>query len=420
MSLAEPSWMVRRLNRVNIRFDRNELAGSFGDIGTDLPLIVGIVLATGLEASGVFIVFGLLQIATGLIYGLPMPMQPLKAMAVLVITQGLTGNILLGAGWAIGGTMLILTLSGALGLLARWIPRCVVRGIQFGLGLSLASLSLKTYIPSMGIPGYALAALGVLIMLALWGNRRFPPGLLVIAIGVAYALGADLHPGVIWEGFGVSLPAIHWPELPDILTGFVVLALPQIPLSLSNSVIATDQTISDLFPRRRASVRKIGLTYSIVNLIAPFFGGIPVCHGCGGLAGHYAFGARTGGSVILYGAFYLAVGLFLSTALHEVLKAFPQPILGVVLLFEALTLLTFVRDQAHSVRDTSIALLVGVVALTLPQGFLVGLALGTIIFHGFKRFGLPSEDLAEFETFSHDASLWAGDRAAARPNAGSE
>ncbi|MBI4719660.1 MAG: transporter [Chitinivibrionia bacterium] len=380
------------MNSNRIRFDRNELAGSFGDIGTDLPLIVGIILAAGLDGASVFFMFGLLQITMGFVYGLPMPMQPLKAMAVLVITQKIAGNILFGAGLAIGLVMLILSLSGGLGLLARWIPRCVVRGIQFGLGLSLASLALKNYIPSMGGSGYGLAVAALLAMLVLWGNRRVPPGLLVVAIGAAYAVATGLNLDAIAEGVGITLPSFRVPDLSDIATGFVVLALPQIPLSISNSVIATDQTIRDLFPDRRVGVRKIGLTYSFVNLLVPFFGGVPACHGCGGLAGHYTFGARTGGSVIIYGAFYLVLGLFLSGPLHEVLKVFPQPILGVILLFEALKLLTFVRDQADSLRDISIALLVGVVAMAVKQGFVVGLLLGCLVYYGFKRFGRGADE----------------------------
>lgn len=375
-----------------IRFDRNELAGSFGDIGTDLPLIVGIVMATGLDAGGVFAVFGLLLIATGLVYRLPMPVQPLKAMAVLVITQKIAGNVLLGAGFAIGATMLVLTLTGALGLLVRLIPRCVVRGIQFGLGLSLASLALRTYVPAAGAPGYALAAVALLVMFGLWGSRRVPPGLLVIALGGVYALATGLRLGVITDGVGFSLPRFQLPTVPDVLTGFVVLALPQIPLSISNSVIATEQTIRDLFPGRAVTTRRIGFTYSAVNLVAPLLGGIPVCHGCGGLAGHYGFGARSGGSVILYGAFYLVLGLFFSGPLHEVLKVFPEPILGVVLLFEALALLGFVRDQAGDPRDLAIALLVGVVALAVPQGFVVGLLVGVVAYYGFRRFGRPADD----------------------------
>jgi len=380
-----------------IRFDRNELAGSFGDIGTDLPLIVGIILATGMDSAGVFILFGLLQIATGLIYGLPMPMQPLKAMAVIVITQKIAESVLLGAGLAIGATMLVLTLSGGLGVLVKWIPLCVVRGIQFGLGLALASLALKNYIPSAGVTGYALAGSGLLIMFVLWGNRRVPPGLLVIFLGLIYAVAAGIHGGAVVHGMGLSMPTLHRPEWPDIWTGFLVLALPQIPLSLSNSVIATERTIRDLFPGRAVSVRKIGLTYSLVNLIVPFFGGIPACHGSGGLAGHYVFGARTGGSVVIYGTFYALLGLFLSRPLDEVLKIFPLPILGVVLFFEALTLMAMVRDQAQTPRHLLIAFLVGLIALTVPQGFVVGLVLGTLVFYGFGRFGRNPDDLAKGE-----------------------
>ena len=114
--------MEHSLLAQRIRFDRNELAGSFGDIGTDLPLIIGIVLAADLDAASVFIMFGALQILTGLVYGLPMPMQPLKAMAVLIITQKLPGDIVYAAGLAIGATMLLLTLSGLLEKLASWIP----------------------------------------------------------------------------------------------------------------------------------------------------------------------------------------------------------------------------------------------------------------------------------------------------------
>jgi len=372
---------------VNLRFDRNEWAGSFGDVGTDLPLLLGIVLASGLDAGHVFAVFGLLQIATGLLYGLPMPMQPLKAMAVLVISQKIAGGVLLGGGLAVGLVMLLLTLTGGLDVLARWIPRSVVRGIQFGLGLSLASLALKTYIPSMGRTGWMLAAAGVLAMLLLWGNRRVPGGLLLVALGAAFALwnGPDL--GKVFGGLGLSLPSFHLPSREEVWRGFWLLALPQIPLSLSNSVIATHQTLQDLFPERRVGVKKIGLTYSLVNLLAPLLGGVPACHGCGGLCGHYAFGARTGGSVVLYGAFYLLTGLFLSSPLQEVVKIFPQPVLGVILLFEALALMAFLRDTAASGRDFAVALLTGIVAFAVPQGFVAGLLLGTLVFYGIGRYG---------------------------------
>ena len=140
-----------------IRFDRNELAGAFGDIGTDFPLLVGLVLAAKLDSASVLILFGAMQILTGLFYRMPMPVQPLKAMAALVISQKLAGNVLFGAGLAIGLVMLVLALTGLTEWLARVVPKTVVRGIQFGLGLQLATLALRDFVQADGRNGYLLA-----------------------------------------------------------------------------------------------------------------------------------------------------------------------------------------------------------------------------------------------------------------------
>ena len=365
-----------------IQFNRNELSGSFGDIGTDFPLIAGMVLASNLDVASVFVMFGLMQILTGIVYGLPMPMQPLKAMAVLVITQNIQSSVLFGAGFAIGLAMLVLSLSGALNWLAVKIPACVVRGIQFGLGLSLASLALTKYVPSMGGDGYVLALIGFVIMVVLLGNRRSPPGVFVIGLGLLYAIFFKVDLNSLSSGIGFRLPQFSLPGASDILTGFVLLALPQLPLSISNSVIATNKTVHDLFPERKTSVTKIGMTYALINLVVPFFKGIPVCHGCGGLAGHYALGGRTGGSVIIYGSVLAVIGLTFSQAFQQVIEFFPQPILGVVLFFEALTLMLLIRDQAQNKRDTAVALLVALVCLTLPQGYVAGLIIGTALYYG--------------------------------------
>lgn len=371
-----------------IRFDRNEWAGSFGDLGTDLPLIAAMIPAASLDAASVFVVFGAAQLLTGLLYGLPMPMQPLKAMAVLVITQKLSAGVLHGAGLAIGCVMLILTLSGLLNWLARVIPLCVIRGVQMGLGLQLANLAMKNYLPGSGVPGYVLALVSFAIGVALMGSRRFPAALAIIALGMAYAMVMDIDAGVVAGGIGLAAPVFHAPTWTDIATGFFALTLPQLPLSLSNSVFATDRTLRDLFPDRHIGLRKIGFTYSVVNMVVPFFGGIPVCHGCGGLAGHYAFGARTGGSVVIYGSMFVVIGLLFGKVADHVVRIFPQPVLGVILLFEALTLLLFVRDTAHDRRGFMIALLVAVAALTLPQGFIIGLLGGTLLYYLPERFSL--------------------------------
>lgn len=374
------------MTATSVRFDRNELSGAFGDIGTDLPLIVGMILAVHLDVASVCVMFGVMQILTGLFYRLPMPIQPLKAMAVLVITEHITGPVLFGAGLAIGAIMLLLAVTGTLEWLAQVIPRPVVRGIQFGLGLSLARLALGNYVASDGISGFGLALGAFIVMALLWGNRRLPPGALVVGLGILVA-AFSLNLDAVREGIGLAGPKLVQPSGHDVLTGLLVLSLPQLPLSLSNSVIATNQTLVDLFPARRVGIRRIGLSYGVINVIVPFFSGIPTCHGSGGLAGHYAMGGRTGGSVVIYGSLYLVLGLFFSGAFEEVVRLFPLPLLGVVLLFEALTLMLFLRDQVASRRDLTVALVVAAMAFALPEGYLVATIVGTVLFYTSRRLG---------------------------------
>src|SRR2546426_1862739 len=187
-----------------IRFDRNELSGAFGDIGTDFPLVVGMILAAKLDPASVFTMFGVMQILTGLLYGIPMPAQPLKAVAVLVIAQRLPGHILYGGGLAIGLVMLALAATGLIDVVTRVVPKVVVRGIQFGLGLQLSVLALKDYLPAEGNRGYVLAGVAFLLILGLAGNRRIPPGPFAIVLGFAYAIAFRVAPRELAKGIGIQ------------------------------------------------------------------------------------------------------------------------------------------------------------------------------------------------------------------------
>jgi hypothetical protein len=368
-----------------IRFDRHEVAGAFGDIGTDLPLIVGLIAFCGLDAASVCIMFGVLQIATGLVYGIPMPVQPLKAMAVIMLAQRLSPGTLAGGGFVIGVTMLVLAATRSLDWIARVVPVAVVRGIQLGLGLTLARLALGDYAGVDGARGYVLAVVAVAALLLLRRQRHVPGPLVVIAIGVVYAVvySFDSHP---WTTLvGLRLPRLTVPTTTELARGALLLALPQLALSLGNSVLATSQATRDLFPARSVGVRKIGFTYGLMNVVGPVFGGVPVCHGCGGLAGFHAFGARTAGAPILYGAMYVLLGLVLAPGFATVVRVFPMPILGVVLLFEAVSLMLLVTDIAADRSQLWIALLVGAAVIGLPNGYVVGLVAGTLVAHATRR-----------------------------------
>lgn len=370
------------MNTQKIKFNKQEFAGAFGDIGTDFPLIVAMILAANLHAPSVLIVYGLMQILTGLTYKIPMPVQPLKAMATLVIAQKIAGPVLLGAGLSIGVVMLVLSLTGLLDKLTKLVPKAVIRGLQLGLGVSLCSLACKEYIAADKLWGYVLAFGAFLIVIFFIDNKKLPASILVIGLGFLYAFIVNVDFQALFQAVGVSFPRTTVPTVEDVSKGFVLLALPQIPLSLGNSIMATKQVTSDLFPERTdLTVKKIGITYSLMNLIVPFVGGVPVCHGAGGMIGHYTFGGRTGGSVIIYGLLYIGIGVFFGNSFEEVIKVFPLPILGVILLVEGISLMLLVKDTVQDKKGFVIAILVGALAFGLPYGFMVSMIVGTALYY---------------------------------------
>lgn len=367
--------------RPPLRFSRREWSGAFGDVGTDLPLLIALVTATGLAAGPVFFAFGLGLVLSGWLYRLPMPVQPLKAMAVVVIAGQASGAQLQLAGVLLGVLILLLALSGALTWLARIVPLWVVRGVQAGLALNLGLAALKM-IGRDGWTGWLLGAIALAGIAWLRRSARWPVGLLLLAGGVLLA----------WPKVGAEflltprLDLLRWPELPwgDTAAVFVLLVLPQLPLSLSNSLVATERAVADLFPERHVRIRGLGLTFAGLNLLAPFLGGVPVCHGCGGLAGHYALGARSGGSVVIYGALFVAGAVLCGDFLAALAAHFPRPLLGALLLAEAAVLLSLGRDQLRSPALAGLAAAVALLCVLTPYGYLIGAVGGTLLYHAWN------------------------------------
>ena len=88
--------------------------------------------------------------------------------------------------------------------------------------------------------------------------------------------------------------------------------------------------------------------------------------------------------MIIYGSFYLLVGLFFSGSFQQLIEVFPKPILGVILAFEGLTLMLLTRDLAAR-RDLFIAVIAGLMAATLPYGYAVGLITGTALVYWWRK-----------------------------------
>ena len=139
---------------------------------------------------------------------------------------------------------------------------------------------------------------------------------------------------------GFRLPSIGLPSLGlrDVVQGTLVLALPQAALTLGNAIIATKEENNALFPDRPVSVRLLAADHGVMNLLGAALGGVPMCRGAGGMAGHIRFGARTGGALVILGALLLVVALFLSDSVDTLFRLFPLPVLGVILFFGGMEL----------------------------------------------------------------------------------
>lgn len=305
-----------------------EANGACGDLGTFLPYAVGAVTVGGLGAVGVFFGFGIALIAAGLFYGLPMAVQPMKAVSAALLTSGLTPGEVALAGLLIGAVFLVLGLTGGVSWIARRIPRSVTLGLVLGLGLAMMWLGLRL-MADAALLGLAALAFAVLAMFV----TRVPLlALGVLAVLVAPWLGvSDSVPTLV--GFGMSLPQFAMPSWSDLPRALELAVLPQIPLTVSNAIIVTAAVSASLFHQQAARVteRRLSLTTGLGNLALAPLGALPMCHGAGGVVAHHRFGARSCVAPVMLGALFLLSALFAGESAAALLAAFPLPIAGALL-----------------------------------------------------------------------------------------
>jgi len=110
----------------------------------------------------------------------------------------------------------------------------------------------------------------------------------------------------------LPLPGVIIPTVQDFLRGFYLLAIPQALLTVTNAILATSLLMKDLL-HRDIEPDKLSISIGLMNLTSVPFGGFPMCHGAGGLAAQYRFGARTGGSNIISGLILLPIALFFAS-----------------------------------------------------------------------------------------------------------
>ncbi len=363
----------------SFEFSLRELSGAMGDFGTLFPLSVGYIVVCGMNPAGFLVMMGLANIATGLIYRLPLPIEPMKVIAVVAIAQAWPPSQIYAAGFTMGLVWLLFSFTGVVDWIARHTPRCIVRGIQFSLAALLLLQALR-----MAASSWLWGGVALLLILLLRDNRYAPAGLVVMALGVGIALSRGDLRGLPPPGF--SLPPLTRFTLAEMWAGFLGAGLAQIPLTASNAVIATAALIKQYWPERPVAERQLALNQGIINALVPFFGGFPLCHGAGGLAGQYAFGARTGGANLLEGGIEVALGLFLSASIAQLFSVFPEAIIGAMLFYVGLQLLKGVRSLAwdYELVFVGITVLVSVLS-NMALGYLAGMAAYHLARAGQKR-----------------------------------
>lgn len=366
-------------------YNRMEWAGAFGDIGTLIPFVVAYISIVKMPPLGLLFMFGITLLASGLYYRTPLPIQPMKAIGAAAIAGGISPAAVYGAGLTTGLFWLVAGVTGIIRPIAKLATKPVVRGIMLGLGLTFMVDGIKRM---RGAP--VLAGCALIITYLLLTNPKIPAMFVLLIIGVVS--GMIMNPEVMSElaaihiGFNLpvfSIPMISWN---DLITGTLLFTIPQIPLTLGNAVIAIVAENNQLFPDRKVTEEKIAISQGIMNLVSPLFGGIPMCHGAGGMAGHVRFGARTGGALVILGVILVFIALFFSDSVSIIFKIFPNAILGVILFFAGSELAIVVKDIGDKKADFYVMIIVTAFAMwNMGVAFLVGVILDNSLRRGWLK-----------------------------------
>lgn len=374
-----------------LRLDLKEISGSLGDLATFLPLAVGLIVVNGVNATSLFLAAGILYIGAGLYFGVPVPVQPLKATSALAIALSATPGDIAAVALLMGLIFAGISFFNLCKPLRMAFPRPIVRGIQLGLGVLLAKKGVtfafgSNHAMAAGVdshPALLAAALGGIVLgiiLLFRESRRYPAALVVIVLGILF--GTLLGPaGTLYSlSFGWIRPEWRFSFRADWHMVILVLLLPQIPLTLANSVVAAEDTARCYYGEGagRVTLRGLAASLGIANLFSAWIGGMPMCHGSGGITAHYRFGARTGGANLFIGGLFVVLSLLFGKSIASLFGLLPSSVLGVLLAYVGLEHARLVRDIVSFPRELAIAAIIGLLTLitgNLAVAFAAGIAL---------------------------------------------
>jgi SulP family sulfate permease len=383
-------------NYPTYRFDRMEFAGSLGDLGTMLPLAIGMIVLNKLHATNVFILVGFFYIAAGFYFRVTTPVQPMKVIGAYAIAVGLTPTQIVASSLWMGIFVLFLGTTGLIQTIGKYTPKSTVRGVQLGVGVVLMVKGLKLMIlpdPNLAIQALGpvsmsiiLGTAGLVLTLLLLDNKKLPAALVIIILGIVLGIfiGKPLRAEAFnWSIHFPKLMPYGWPSLDDFLWVLPVLVLPQIPMTIGNAIISNTDVMHEYFGERayRATYRSVSNSQGIADVVSFFLGGIPMCHGAGGLAAHYRFGARTAGANLIIGGIFVFFALIFGEIMVAILNLLPFSLLGVLLVFAGLQLALMIQDVEDR-KDLFVVLLM--LGIALASNLAVAFVAGIIVAYALK------------------------------------
>ena len=387
------------------RFNRMELAGSLGDLGTLLPIAMAMVLINGLNPLGLFFSIGLYYILSGIYFGITVPVQPMKVIGAYAIATSMSASQILASSLIMGLFLLIIGLTGAIEGIRKLTPKSVIRGVQLSTGTLLVISGIKFIIgtskfqalqhaaePYLTVQfvgpiqvGLAIGVVGGLATLLLLDNKKFPAGLIVVLGGLLTGVVLGARVPLANGALGFNLPRLFPLAMPgqaDFTFALLVLVMPQLPMTLGNAVLAYTDLSREYFGAQssRLSNRNACISMALANFLSFCLGGMPLCHGAGGLAAHYRFGARTAGSNLMIGIIFVVLALILGNQIVGVFNLLPMSVLGILLIFAGAQLSLTIMDLDNRKDLFTAMLILGItMASNLAAGFLVGIAVAHLL-----------------------------------------
>ena len=200
-------------------------------------------------------------------------------------------------------------------------------------------------------------------------------------IGLAFGTREGLN----YLKIGINLPGFlpfGWPTTADFTFALLALVLPQIPMTLGNAVIAYADLSGEYFGKqsKKITYKATCISMAVANFLSSAIGGMPLCHGAGGLAAHFRFGARTAGSNLMIGFIFMALAIFLGRHCLAIIYLLPLSVLGVLFLFAGSQLALTILDIKERKELFVCLIILGItLATNLAAGFIAGIAIAYLL-----------------------------------------